>query len=124
MGGVWYFGSDGVARFVRDNSRRTVSPYYEEYQRPTTSEEPKVLIYRPTNQVVRSFNDLQGKLMDLGWRKLSPTVQHPRIMQFLRCGPSSIHLITLPTDFSCFSFLHMVDILMKNHEHFAMRDHI
>ncbi|KAI5083626.1 hypothetical protein GOP47_0003369 [Adiantum capillus-veneris] len=103
MGGVWYFGNDGVARLVSEEA----------------GERGKVLVYHPTNEAIRSYAELQQKLALLGWRRY-PNEQ-PGTLQFHK-GPSSNHLITLPSDFRCFRMRHMLDIIMKNRDYFVIRD--
>ncbi|KAH7422067.1 hypothetical protein KP509_13G088900 [Ceratopteris richardii] len=118
MGGVWHFGSDGVAKFVRDNV------HVHGAQRIQQKQERAVLIYRPTDQPIRSYHDLIPKLVAHGWQRVPPNIEQTGGIQFYRCTTTSRHLITLPADFCSFGFLHMVDIFMKNHQYFALQNEL
>ncbi|CAI9771057.1 unnamed protein product [Fraxinus pennsylvanica] len=97
MAGVWEF-KNGVLRLV-ENAR------------------PKVLVHVPSNEVITSYDVLAGKLSSLGWERY---YDDPDLLQFHK--RSTIHLISLPRDFSKFKPPHMYDIVVKNRNEFEVRD--
>ncbi|PIN05679.1 hypothetical protein CDL12_21777 [Handroanthus impetiginosus] len=97
MSGVWVF-NNGVLRLV-ENPRR------------------KQLIHLPTDEVITSYAVLERKLLSLGWERY---YDDPELLQFHK--RSTIHLISLPKDFSKFKSIHMYDIVVKNRNEFEVRD--
>lgn len=105
MSGVWVF-KNGVLRLVENpgedqgsNARR------------------KVLVHVPSEEVITSYSVLERKLTDLGWERY---YDDPDLLQFHK--RSTIHLISLPKDFSKFKSMHMYDIVVKNRNEFEVRD--
>lgn len=105
MSGVWVF-KNGVLRLVENpgedqgsNARR------------------KVLVHVPSEEVITSYSVLERKLTDLGWERY---YHDPDLLQFHK--RSTIHLISLPKDFSKFKSMHMYDIVVKNRNEFEVRD--
>ncbi|CAI9776240.1 unnamed protein product [Fraxinus pennsylvanica] len=104
MAGVWVF-KDGVLRLENpgdcqgSNARR------------------KVLVHLPSNEVITSYSVLAGKLSSLGWERY---YDDPDLLQFHK--RSTVHLISLPRDFSKFKSIHMYDIVVKNRNEFEVRD--
>ncbi|CAB4262727.1 unnamed protein product [Prunus armeniaca] len=105
MSGVWVF-KNGVVRLVDgadsmqgSNSRR------------------KVLVHTPSEEVISSYAVLERKLLSLGWERY---YDDPDLLQFHK--RSTVHLISLPKDFSKFKSMHMFDIVVKNRNVFEVRD--
>ncbi|KAA8548922.1 hypothetical protein F0562_000606 [Nyssa sinensis] len=90
MSGVWIFDK-GVFRLVEGSDSR------------------KVLVHVPTNEVITSYSVLESKLSSLGWERY---YNDPDLLQFHK--RSTVHLISLPRDFSKFKSMHMFDIVVKN----------
>lgn len=105
MSGVWRF-KDGVLRLdsrageAGGGGRR------------------KVLVHVPTNEVITSNEMLERKLASLGWERYPPG--DPALLQFHQ--RSTVHLITVPTDFSRISTVHMYDVVVKTRNIFEVRD--
>lgn len=106
MSGVWVFNKKGVVRLVEvpgvvpgNNSRR------------------KVLVHVPTNEVITSYEMLEQKLAPLGWERYH---HNPELVQFHQ--RSSVHLISLPMDFSRLTSVHMYDVVVKSRNVFEVRD--
>ncbi|KAG2261122.1 hypothetical protein Bca52824_068201 [Brassica carinata] len=68
----------------------------------------KVLVYTPSNE---------RHLYALGWERY---YENAHLLQFHKA--STVHLISLPTDFSKFKSMHMYDIVVKNRNMFQVRD--
>ncbi|XP_008223167.1 PREDICTED: flowering-promoting factor 1-like protein 3 [Prunus mume] len=105
MSGVWVF-KNGVVRLVDgadsmqgSNARR------------------KVLVHTPSEEVISSYAVLERKLLSLGWERY---YDDPDLLQFHK--RSTVHLISLPKDFSKFKSMHMFDIVVKNRNVFEVRD--
>ncbi|XP_058076671.1 flowering-promoting factor 1-like protein 3 [Magnolia sinica] len=101
MSGVWVF-KDGVVRLnpgTESDGRR------------------KVLVHTPTNEVITSYADLERKLSCLGWERY---YGDPDLLQFHK--QSTVHLISLPKDFSRFKSMHMFGIVVQNRNVFEVRD--
>lgn len=77
----------------------------------------KVLVYVPTDEVIRSYRDLEEKLSSVGWERYH---DDPELLQFHK--RSTVHLISLPRDFAKFRSMHMYDIVVKNRHLFEVRD--
>jgi hypothetical protein len=107
MSGVWVF-KDGVVRCIGNNS----SDGGEGSHRKR-----KVLVHVPTNETVTSYEMLERKLAPLGWERY---LNDPDLLQFHQ--RSSVHLISLPRDFSWLRLVHMYDIVVKTRNVFEVRD--
>ena len=182
MSGVWVF-KNGVAKLVQNPLLDPLDNIQVGWTTPK-----KVLVHIPTQEVVSSYEELEQKLLDLGWRryyknnnnvcgmipthetnhknqvfnntnekikndedkrdhgnenrintgpnantkkknndKKSGTIYHSSnnnadVIQFHRCFSSS-HLISLPADSRRFKLMHMYDIVLKNRQHFQVRDY-
>ncbi|KAH7283739.1 hypothetical protein KP509_34G021800 [Ceratopteris richardii] len=123
MSGVWVF-SNGVARLV-SNPRAENSDGGKEgcssggAVTAGVGGKRKVLVFRPCNQVIRSYAELEARLRSVGWTRYPQ--EQPGTLQFHR-GHSSNHLITLPRDFRNLKPMHLLDISMKNRDYFEVRD--
>ncbi|XP_073009157.1 flowering-promoting factor 1-like protein 3 [Typha latifolia] len=112
MSGVWVF-KDGVLRRVEHPGGGG-----EQSDRPgSSSSRRKVLVYTPTNEVITSYEILERKLSELGWERYC---HDPDLLQFHQ--RSSVHLISLPRDFSKLKLVHMYDIVVKSRNLFEVRD--
>ncbi|KZV24384.1 hypothetical protein F511_17575 [Dorcoceras hygrometricum] len=101
MSGVWVF-KNGVVRLVEsvgDCPRR------------------KTLVHVPSEEFITSYGVLERKLLPLGWERY---YGDPELLQFHK--RSTVHLISLPKDFSKFKSIHMYDIVVKNRNEFEVRD--
>ncbi|KAF5752209.1 hypothetical protein HS088_TW01G00116 [Tripterygium wilfordii] len=98
MSGVWVF-KNGVVRLDPGAEGR------------------KVLVHTPTNEVITSYAELESKLTPLGWERYYDDMD---LLQFHK--RSTVHLISLPKDFSKFKSMHMYDIVVKNRNIFEVRD--
>ncbi|CAG7872383.1 unnamed protein product [Brassica rapa] len=103
MSGVWVF-KNGVIRLVEN-------PGADETN--TVKAKRKVLVYTPSNEIITSYSHLQRHLYALGWERY---YGDPNLLQFHKA--STVHLISLPTDFSRFKTMHMYDIVVKNRNMF------
>lgn len=106
MSGVWVF-KNGVLRRVENPSGGE----------PGGGLRRKVLVHLPTDEVVTSLEMLGSKLAELGWERYPST---PDLIQFHK--RSSVHLISVPRDFSRFTSVHMYDIVVKCRNVFEVRD--
>ncbi|KAL7599733.1 hypothetical protein Lser_V15G22652 [Lactuca serriola] len=106
MSGVWVF-KNGVVRLVEN-------PGADALQGPTRR---KVLVHPSTNQVVTSYEVLEGILTSKGWERC---YEDPEYLQFRKT--TTIHLISLPKDFNKFKSMHIYDIMVKNPNEFEVRD--
>ncbi|CAK9170098.1 unnamed protein product [Ilex paraguariensis] len=77
----------------------------------------KVLVHVCSNEVITSYSVLERKLSSLGWERY---YDDPDLLQFHK--RSTVHLISLPKDFSKFKSMHMYDIVVKNRNEFEVRD--
>lgn len=77
----------------------------------------KALVYVPTEEVIGSYGELEEKLRWVGWERYH---EDPELLQFHK--RSTVHLISLPKDFSKFRSTHMYDIVVKNRHVFEVRD--
>lgn len=103
MSGVWVF-KNGVVRLVENPGE-------------PSSVHRKVLVHTPSNDVITSYSLLERKLSSLGWERY---YDDPDLLQFHK--RSTVHLISLPKDFSKFKSMHMYDIVVKNKNSFHVRD--
>ncbi|KAK7325013.1 hypothetical protein VNO77_29028 [Canavalia gladiata] len=123
MSGVWVFDKKGVARLITNPTRES----FEQRDQPTQpgtatapGARPRVLVYLPSNQVIRSYTELEQRLTELGWTRY-PNSDTPNLIQFHRSDTSS-HLISLPNNFANFKHFHLYDIVVKNRSFFQVRD--
>ncbi|KAJ0985075.1 hypothetical protein J5N97_003431 [Dioscorea zingiberensis] len=105
MSGVWVF-RNGVVR-LRENPAGNALGYRR-----------KALAYIPTNEVIVSHEMLENKLAELGWERYhsDSTV----LLQFHK--NNSVHLISVPRDFTRLTSVHMYDIVVKTRNVFEVRD--
>ncbi|KAL5701203.1 Flowering-promoting factor 1-like protein 1 [Ranunculus cassubicifolius] len=104
MSGVWVF-KNGVIRLVENPANENA-----EGRR-------KVLVHKPSNDVMSSYAVLERKLTALGWERYYDDVD---LYQFHK--RNSIDLISLPKDFNKFRTVHMYDIVVKCRNTFEVRD--
>ncbi|GLT67049.1 hypothetical protein SLA2020_393830 [Shorea laevis] len=122
MSGVWIFDKNGVARLISNPTREA----FEQREPPcpgtatAPGARPRVLVYLPANQVIRSYSELEQRLGELGWTRYH-NLNQPELLQFHK-SENSAHLISLPKDFANFRPLHMYDIVVKNRTFFQVRD--
>eukprot|EP00256_Glycine_max_P045167 XP_006597271.1 flowering-promoting factor 1 [Glycine max] len=105
MSGVWVFDKKGVARLITNPTRESFEQ--KEPRQPGTATapgaRPRVLVYLPSNQVIRSYTELEQRLTELGWTRYHDS-DHSDLIQFHRSDTSS-HLISLPKHFLQFQAL-------------------
>ncbi|PRQ34094.1 hypothetical protein RchiOBHm_Chr5g0065031 [Rosa chinensis] len=124
MSGVWIFDKNGVTRLVTNPTRESFEQKEPPYPGTATAPgaRPRLLIYLPANQVIRSYAELEQRLTELGWTRYRPnSFCQPHLVQFHR-SEDSAHLISLPTKFDHFKSFHMYDIVVKNRSFFEVRD--
>ncbi|XP_031395655.1 flowering-promoting factor 1-like protein 3 [Punica granatum] len=109
MSGVWVF-KNGVVRLVENVGGESITGSNNQGQK-------KLLVYTPTNEVITSYEALESKLVALGWERY---YNDPDLLQFHK--RSTVHLISLPRDFSRFKSMHMYDIVVKNRNIFEVRN--
>ncbi|KAL5152292.1 Flowering-promoting factor 1-like protein 1 [Glycine soja] len=118
MSGVWVFDKKGVARLITNPTRESFEQ--KEPRQPGTATapgaRPRVLVYLPSNQVIRSYAELEQRLTELGWTRYRDS-DRSDLIQFHRSDTSS-HLISLPKNFSNFKHFHFYDIVVKNRSFF------
>ncbi|WCJ23508.1 flowering promoting factor 1 [Euphorbia peplus] len=107
MSGVWVF-KNGVVRLVDNPAGESLEG---------SSGRRKVLVHTPSNEIITSYSILENKLYSLGWERY---YDDPHLLQFHK--RSTVHLISLPKDFSKFKSMHMFDIVVKNRNMFEVRD--
>ncbi|XP_022753828.1 flowering-promoting factor 1-like [Durio zibethinus] len=123
MSGVWIFDKKGVARLISNPTRESFEqkdPTYYPGTSTAPGARPRVLVYLPTNQVIRSYSELEQRLSELGWTRYYNFSQ-PDLLQFHK-SENSTHLISLPRNFANFRSLHMFDIVVKNRSFFEARE--
>ncbi|KAJ3679480.1 hypothetical protein LUZ60_017491 [Juncus effusus] len=108
MSGVWVF-RDGVVRNIGNSG--------VDESGGTSSGRRKVLIHVPTNETITSYEMLERKLAGLGWERY---LSDPDLVQFHQ--RSTVHLISLPRDFSRLHSQNMYDIVVKTRNVFEVRD--
>jgi hypothetical protein len=106
MAGVWYF-KDGVARLVQNPHMATTSPR-------------KILVHCPSNEMMTSFEQLDEKLLGLGWHPYYGDSTTP-MRQYHLCS-CTLDLLTLPPNFDSLRTVHMYDIVVKTRSTFQVRD--
>lgn len=110
MSGVWVF-KNGVVRLVDNPGVESMAGSNSHHGRR------KVLVHTLTNEVITSYGALERTLMALGWERY---YDDPELLQFHK--RSTVHLISLPRDFSRFKSMHMYDVVVKNRNAFEVRD--
>ncbi|KAJ6424938.1 hypothetical protein OIU84_025666 [Salix udensis] len=122
MSGVWIFDRNGVTRLVANPTRESFEQKEPPYPGTATAPgaRPRVLVYLPANQVIRSYTELEQRLAELGWTRFYNPNQ-PNLLQFHKSA-NSAHLISLPKNFDSFKSFHMYDIVVKNRSFFEVRD--
>ncbi|MBA0559190.1 hypothetical protein Golob_016166 [Gossypium lobatum] len=112
MSGVWVF-KNGVVRLVENPGAEPL----DGNRQGSSSARRKVLVHVPSNEVITCYEDLESKLLSLGWERY---YDDPDLLQFHK--QSTVHLISLPRDFNKFKSIHMYDIVVKNRNMFEVRD--
>ncbi|TYH56024.1 hypothetical protein ES332_D09G278900v1 [Gossypium tomentosum] len=112
MSGVWVF-KNGVVRLVENPGAEPL----DGNRQGSSSARRKVLVHVPSNEVITCYEDLESKLLSLGWERY---YDDPDLLQFHK--RSTVHLISLPRDFNKFKSIHMYDIVVKNRNMFEVRD--
>ncbi|KAK4374464.1 hypothetical protein RND71_005141 [Anisodus tanguticus] len=77
----------------------------------------KVLVHVPSNEVITCYSNLERNLYNLGWERY---YDDPQLLQYHK--RSTVHLTSLPMDFSRFKSMHMYDIVVKYRNEFEVRD--
>uniref|UniRef100_A0A0D9W355 Flowering-promoting factor 1-like protein 3 n=1 Tax=Leersia perrieri TaxID=77586 RepID=A0A0D9W355_9ORYZ len=77
----------------------------------------KVLVHVPSSEVVTSYEVLERRLRELGWERY---LNDPCLLQFHQ--RSTVHLISVPRDFSRLKLVHMYDVVVKTRNVFEVRD--
>ncbi|KAF0936119.1 hypothetical protein E2562_038805 [Oryza meyeriana var. granulata] len=112
MAGVWVF-KDGIVWRVEnpgnDDGGSSSSP--------GDGGRRKVLVHVPSGETVTSYEVLERRLRELGWERY---LTDPCLLQFHQ--RSTVHLISVPRDFSKFKLVHMYDIVVKTRNVFEVRD--
>ncbi|KAK1682184.1 hypothetical protein QYE76_043032 [Lolium multiflorum] len=107
MTGVWVF-EDGIVR--RADS--------EAPGRSSGGAPPgKALVHVPSGEVVTSYEILERRLRELGWERY---LNDPCLLQFHQ--RSTVHLISVPRDFTRLKLVHMYDVVVKTRNVFEVRD--
>ncbi|KAK9998629.1 hypothetical protein SO802_018232 [Lithocarpus litseifolius] len=96
MSGVWIFDKNGVARLITNPTRESFEQKEPPYPGTATSPgaRPRVLVYLPANQVIRSYTQLEHCLTELGWSRYHNS-SCPNLLQFHRAnmeGDSISHI--------------------------------
>ncbi|XP_043722082.1 flowering-promoting factor 1-like protein 3 [Telopea speciosissima] len=112
MSGVWVF-KNGVVRLVENPATEPL----DGSSRQALNSRRKVLVHIDSNEVITSYAILERKLLGLGWERY---YDDPDLLQFHK--RATVHLISLPKDFSRFKSMHMYDIVVKNRNCFEVRD--
>lgn len=122
MSGVWIFDKNGVARLISNPTRESFEQKEPPYPGTATSPgaRPRELVYLPANQIIRSYEELEHRLRELGWTRYHNSNRQD-LLQFHR-SDTSPHLISLPVNFANFKSFHMYDIVVKNRSYFEVRD--
>ncbi|KAL6967530.1 hypothetical protein U1Q18_033338, partial [Sarracenia purpurea var. burkii] len=124
MSGVWIFDKKGVARLIANPTRESFELQRESATHPGTATapgaRPKVLVYLPANQVIRSYPELEHRLAGLGWTRYHNPYGGSRLLQFHR-SEDSVDLISLPENFANLKPFHMYDVVVKNRSFFEVR---
>ncbi|KAL5214672.1 hypothetical protein ABZP36_003824, partial [Zizania latifolia] len=106
MTGVWVF-EDGMVRRADSEAPATGG----------RGAGGKLLVHVPSSEVVTSYDVLERRLRELGWERY---LNDPCLLQFHQ--RSTVHLISVPRDFSRLKLVHMYDIVVKTRNIFEVRD--
>jgi hypothetical protein len=143
MSGVWMF-KDGVTRLVpnlraEDEAAAPVGAAGGSLDSaPGVGVRNKVLVYNATNETITSHEDLEAKLLEIGWQLYNTgstasssyctgpaadqsSRRHNELRQYHKSS-DTLHLISLPIDFSNLRSTHMDDIVMKTRSAFKVRE--
>ncbi len=122
MAGVWVF-KDGVTRLVQNPLAESQDATN---QRVSGSLRRKVLVYVATDETITCYNDLEEKLLELGWKPYRGggglDAGGQQLLRQYHKSSSTLDLISLPHDFANFKTMHMYDIVVKNRNAFEVRD--
>ncbi|KAG0609291.1 hypothetical protein M758_8G173400 [Ceratodon purpureus] len=110
MSGVWKFNPNGVLNLEENPLAET------SYPGPSSGH--KVLVHSESNETISSYEQLEAKLLHLGWLVYS---RNQHIRQYHRSHNTS-DLITLPVSFRSMRTTHMYDIVVKTRSAFQVRD--
>ena len=111
MSGVWEFDERGVARVVENPLAETSFPG------PASGH--KMLVHVASNERMRSYEQLDAKMLELGWHPYADG--DPASKQYHR-SPNTPDLITLPISFHSIRTTHMYDIVFKTRYAFLVQD--
>ncbi|KAK1270617.1 Flowering-promoting factor 1-like protein 1 [Acorus gramineus] len=114
MSGVWVF-KHGVARLISRPTREELERSEAELE-ALKGQPKRVLVHVPSEQTITCYEDLERRLVELGWERYN---NNNDLIQFHRSS-SSVHLISLPKNFSDFKSTHMYDIVVKNRHSFRV----
>ncbi|MCD7469917.1 hypothetical protein HAX54_009333 [Datura stramonium] len=124
MSGVWIFDKNGVAHLIKNPTRESFELKQPTYPGTGTATapgaRPRVLVYLPENEMISSYEELERRLIELGWTRFNNPMKSD-LLQFHKSDDSA-HLISLPKSFANFKSLHMYDIVVKNPSFFEVRD--
>ncbi|XAR60596.1 hypothetical protein NMG60_11034035 [Bertholletia excelsa] len=122
MSGVWVFDKKGVAHLIANPTRESFEQREPTSQSGTATApgaRPRALVYLPANHVIKSYEELEQRLSELGWTRYH-NPHGSGLLQFHRSDDSA-DLISLPTSFANLKPLHMYDIVVKNRSFFEVR---
>ncbi|KAM3234039.1 flowering-promoting factor 1-like [Capsicum annuum] len=124
MSGVWIFDKKGVAHLIKNPTRESFELKQPAYPGTGTATapgaRPRVLVYLPENEMISSYEELERRLIELGWTRFNNPMRSD-LLQFHKSDDSA-HLISLPKSFTDFKSLHMYDIVVKNPSFFEVRN--
>jgi len=116
MAGVWYF-KEGVVRCVANpfvvNSRNEPCGIAKRHR--------KILVHCPSNEIMTSFEQLDEKLLGLGWHPYDDGGNTTQWRQYRLCACTP-DLLSLPASFNGLGTMHMYDIVVKTRSTFQVRD--
>ncbi len=122
MAGVWVF-KDGVTTLVQNPLTESQDA---RNQRVSGSLRRKVLVYVATDETITCYNDLEEKLLELGWKPYRGgaglDAGGQQLLRQYHKSSNTLDLISLPHDFANFKTMHMYDIVVKNRNAFEVRD--
>ncbi|XP_059298424.1 flowering-promoting factor 1-like [Lycium barbarum] len=124
MSGVWIFDNKGVVHLIKNPTRESFEqkrPTYPGTGTPTApGARPRVLVYLPENETISSYEELEKRLIELGWSRYNNPIRSD-LLQYHKSDDSA-HLISLPKSFTNFKSRDMYDIVVKNKSFFEVRD--
>nr|DAD28207.1 TPA_asm: hypothetical protein HUJ06_029675 [Nelumbo nucifera] len=123
MPGLWIFSKHGLTQLIWSPTKESF-----QHEEPTLraaamapGARPRVLVYVPSNQVIKSYAELEQRLQELGWKRYN-NGQRSDLIQYHR-SETSADLISLPRNFNNFKSVHMYDIVVKNRSYFQVRSY-